>query len=323
MAQTTKVRKPRPQPKAKAKASPKVKPKAPAKPGQQGEVKLAIKPAAFRMEKVARKERFLKLLIYGGYGVGKTTLAASANEVPAMRGVFLANAESGDLSIDVDNQEDMFKVEVTSFKLLSKVHEYLKSHCRARDADDTDAMLAMQAQLMDVDEDEIDEPTIFRTAIVDTLTEIEAYCFNQLLGVTDITRIDEETETAEFKEYKQNNGMILRLVRKFRDLPMHVIFTCAEQYVQDENKKMKYSPDMTGKLSKKIQGFMDMVGYLQVGRNEQGGILRRLHVAPSTSGKFDAKHRYQSFKGSHFDNPTIGKILREVGLLSKDGTSLK
>jgi len=116
--------------------------------------------------------------------------------------------------------------------------------------------------------------------------------------------------------------MLLRVVRAFRDLPMNVIFTCAEKYNQDETKKYKYVPDMTGQLSKKIQGFMDMVGYYVQGKDGDK-IQRRLYVMPSGLGKYDAKHRYQDFKGEFFTDPTIGKILKEVGLLNKDGTALK
>ena len=117
--------------------------------------------------------------------------------------------------------------------------------------------------------------------------------------------------------------MMLRVVRAFRDLPMNVIFTCGEKYNQDETKKYRYVPDMTGQLAKKVQGFMDMVGYYVQGKGESGSIQRRLYVMPSGTGRYDAKHRYQAFKGDHFDDPTIGSIMMAAGLLNKDGTVLK
>jgi hypothetical protein len=163
---------------------------------------------------------------------------------------------------------------------------------------------------------------------VDSLSEAEQYCLNQLLGVTDTTKLDEDPNAAEFKEYKQNHTMILRLVRNFRTLPMNIIFTCAEHYVQNETKKMKYTPALTGKLSKQVQGFMDMVGYLVIGQKkaEEGKEpeqVRRLYVTPSPRGDFDAKHRYTSFKGDYFDNPSIEKILELTGLSSKEGVAVK
>jgi len=232
----------------------------------------------------------------------------------------MISAESGDLS--VAHMENLDVISVQDFRTLGQIHEYLRQHCKARDDSDEDRLKALQAAVTGMEPDEIEEPRRYRTVIIDSLSELEAYCFNQLLGITDSTRLDEETQSAEWSEYKKNHTMILRVVRAFRDLPMHVIFTAAEQFNQDETKKYKYSPDLTGKLSKKVQGFMDMVGYYVAGKAGEE-TLRRLYVSPSGTGKYDAKHRYQAFKADHFDNPTIAKILKETGLDSKGGTPLK
>ncbi len=280
----------------------------------------AVRPPAFRIETVHRKERFLKAMIYGNYGVGKTTLACSSLDVPVMNNVIMINAESGDLS--VEHMENLDSITVTNFKALGQIEEFLRQHCKARDEGNIDRLIVMEAVLKDVKPEEIKEPRQYRTVILDSLSELEAYCFNQLLGITDTTRLDEETQSAEWTEYKKNHTMILRVVRAFRDLPMNVIFTCGEKYTQDETKKFKYVPALTGQLAKKVQGFMDMVGYyVQAKKGDE--IERRLYVMPSASGRYDAKHRYQTFKGEFFTNPTIGKILEEVGLLAKMGTALK
>jgi len=281
----------------------------------------AIKAPQFRIETVQRRERFLKCLVYGTYGIGKTTLACTSLDIPSMRDVLIINAESGDLS--VDHMANLDAITVTDFRKLGQINEFLKQHCLARDDNDIEKLKAMEAHLRGVELSEIKKPRKYRTVVLDSLSELEAYCFNQLLGITPTTRLDEETQSAEWAEYKKNNTMILRVVRAFRDLPMNVIFTCGEKYNQDENKKYKYVPDMTGQLSKKVQGFMDMVGYYKMGKSAEGVTLRRLYVSPSGAGKYDAKHRYQAFKGEYFDNPTIGSILKEVGLLNPDGTALK
>ncbi len=284
------------------------------------EIKKAIRKPLFRIETVERRTRYLKTLIYGNYGVGKTTLACTALEVPSMCDVLIINAESGDLS--VEHMKNLDTITVDDFRTLGQINEFLKQHCRARDEGDIDRLKALESTLRGVEEEDIKVPRQYKTVVIDSLSELEAYCFNQLLGITDTTRLDEETQSAEWAEYKKNNTMMLRVVRAFRDLPMNVIFICGEKYSQDETKKFKYVPDMTGKLAKKIQGFMDMVGYYVMARTGDN-IQRRLYVMPSATGRYDAKHRYRTFKGEYFEDPTINSILKEVGLLNKDGTVLK
>lgn len=304
-----------------AAAKPGVTKKTPPRPGQQAAAKPAVRKADFRIETVSRRQRYLKLLIYGNYGVGKTTLACSALEVNSMNDVLLVNAEAGDLS--VDDFEGLDEVTVTTFRQFGRIHEFLKQHCKARDEGDIEKLKSMERLLKGLPEDfDIPEPRQYRTVIIDSLTEVEAMVFNQLLGITDSTRLDEEVQGAEWSEYKKNNGMILRIIRAFRDLPMHVVFTCAEQFTQDETKKQKYSPDMTGKLTKKVQAAMDMVGYYAMGK-EGDKQVRRLYVSPPASGRFDAKHRYSTFKGEFFQDPSLGSILTEVGLNDPEGTKLK
>ena len=291
-----------------------------ASPPSPSGVKPAVRAPAFRIEPVQKRERYLKLMIYGNYGVGKTTLACTSLEVESMRDVIMINAEAGDLA--VNNMEGLEAITITDFRTLGQIREFLMQHCRARDAGDEDTLRKLQGALLPENVEDPDRIRRYNTVIMDSLTEIEAYCFNQLLGVTDTTNISSEVQSAEWTEYKKNHSMMLRVARAFRDLPMHVIFTAAEQFNQDENKRYKFSPDLTGKLSKKIQGFMDMVGYLAIGKGANDKTVRRLYVTPSAGGKYDAKHRYQAFKGEYFDDPSVGRILKEVGLTNSSGATL-
>lgn len=272
----------------------------------------------FAIQAPHTRRRHLKLLVYGNFGTGKTTLAGTAANVPSMQDVLLINAESGDLAL-TPFEDRIDTVQVTEYKTMSKVRDFLVAHCKARDADDVEKLCAMESQLRGY---EVTEPRRYNTVIIDSLTEVEQYCMNQLLGITDTTKLDEEVQSAEWSEYKRNHSMIQRLVRAFRDLPMNVIFICAEQFTQDETKKFKYTPSLTGKLSKQVQGFMDMVGYLAIGTpKEDGTVPRRLYVLPT--GKYDAKHRYANFKGAFFEDPSMHSILDQVGLLNEGGAPIK
>ena len=271
----------------------------------------------FIIERVVGATRFLNLLVYGDFGVGKTRLAGSACGVEQMNDVLLINAESGELTLESDELpfENIDQVRITDFSGVARVFEFLRRHCQLRDEQDIEGLRTLEARLKGVALEEIETPKQYRTVIIDSLSEVEAYCMNQLLGISDASKIDDETATAEWGEYKRNHSMMQRLVRSYRDLPMHLIMTCHRQYDQDEQKKMLYTPAMTGKLRSQVQGFVDMVGYLVMGSPKEDGSPadRRLYVQPST--RYAAKCRFSKFKAPHMDNPTMQTILEAIGMI--------
>jgi hypothetical protein len=280
--------------------------------------------APFQITPVTQRDRFLKTLFYGRPGVGKTTLAGSAADVPDMQDVLFVDAESGDLTI-MDNPrikraDRIFHVRIENFRQVAFIQEFLLAHCKARDANDPQRLRSLQSKATGIPVDEIADEDLFRfrTVVVDSMTEVDQYCVHQILGTSqDIKQqLDAESiEVAGWPEFRKNNQMIQLLVRAYRDLKMHVILVCAQQYVQDEQKVMHFTPALTGRLSSQIQGFVDIVGYLTAGKLAEGQTeaARRLYVQPV--GKFDAKCRRASFRGSYIDDPTMGSILKAVGLL--------
>jgi hypothetical protein len=286
----------------------------------------AIKAPPFQIASVHTSTRWLKLFVYGNYGVGKTQLAGSSALVPQMRDVLMIDAEAGDMTIAMQDEKSYVEaaehidvIRVSTFKELARVQEFLKLHCKLRDENNTGKLKELEQRLRkSYDEDQ--EPRKYNTVIIDSLTEIETFSMYQLLGITDATKLDEETQSPEWAEYKKNNNQILRSVRAFRDLPMNVIMTSAAVYTQDEFKRFVYQPSLTGKLSKQVQGFMDIVGFLVVVPGEDGSNIRRMYVQPSA--KFDAKNRLSRFKGEFFDRPSVLSILQAVGLYDTSGSSL-
>ncbi len=266
---------------------------------------------------VAQGDKFLKMLIYGDYGVGKTWLAGTASDIDDMNDVILINAEAGELTLSEHGSSHKFGnidlISVRTFKQVATAFNFLRAHCKLRDEDDIEKLCIMESKLKGV---EITTPKKYRTVIIDSLTEVEAYCLNQLLGITDSISLDEEVQAAEWSEYKKNNSMVTRLVRSFRDLPMHVILTCARQYTQDESKKFLYSPQLTGKLAGSVRGFVDIVGFLVTGSAaDDGSIPRKLYIQPNP--RFAAKCRIGSCKQPYFDNPTISSIMEQIGYSKK------
>jgi len=283
----------------------------------------AVKTVPFTIDTSHERGKYLKLLAYAEYGVGKTFLMGTAADIPEMRDVIIVNCEAGDLTLhDPEHEFHLIdSVRVRDYATLGRVQEYLKLHCRLRDEGNIEKLKATESSLRKIPIEEIEVPRMYRTCILDSLSEAEAYCMYQLLGITDTTKIDEESAAPEWAEYRRNHMMVQRLIRSFRDLNMHVLFTCGRSYVQDESKRFLYSPALTGKLSNQAQGFVDMVGYMvsqPVSSTAEGEgasekkIARRMYVQPV--GRFAAKCRFSSFKGTYFDNPDMKMIMKAINL---------
>lgn len=262
------------------------------------------------------------MLVYAKHGVGKTTLIASAVDVPEMNDVLMIDAESGEMSLEsnprVKLADKIDRVRVSSFQQVAHVQEFLKAHCLHRDNNNIDGLKNLESRFTGVPVSEIETPRRYKTVLIDSVTEVNQFVMYQIMGQATDMKLTEangdaaDMEVARFEEFRKSNQMMQLLIRAYRDLPINVLMVCSEQYTQDEVKKFHYTPALTGKLSSQIQGFVDIVGYLKSGSIPEGGTEapRRLFVQPV--GNFDAKSRIAKLKQSYFDNPTMTTIMAAI-----------
>jgi hypothetical protein len=260
----------------------------------------------FTISNVATAQRYLKALIYGGYGTGKTTLAATAEDVPDMQSTIFIDAEGGTMSIGHRNDIDFMRI--SNLKQMGQIHKYLQRHCQLRDAGDVQGMAKLEAVFRG---SKPEKPKQYRTVVIDSLTEVHKYVMNQLMRVNIGEQdLDLEPEQAQWQEWGKGSEMLRNLVRSFRDLPMHVIFVCSEQNktenVNNQQRDVKM-PNLSGKLAGEVQGFMDLVGYLAVAYDDKGNVRRRLFIQPRP--EFQAKNRFSRSQVGFISDPTMATIL--------------
>jgi len=254
-------------------------------------------------------DEFLNALIYGDFGSGKSTLAATASEVPAMQDVLYIAAEAGEkVLVPYAKNGHLTVVRVGKYSTVARVYEWMVAHCKYRDAGDIEKLRQLEAMITGTVPD---KPKLFRTVVLDSLTEIQVYLMYQLLGITDGTPLDLPPDTAEFKEWGQSSEMIKRMIRFFRDLHLNVILVCSMEEKEDEKKRQLKRLLLPGKLATSVQGFLDVVGFLEklkveVSPQYPHGYAWRLHM--SSGQTFHAKHRFGPDAPPHLDMPTMADL---------------
>jgi hypothetical protein len=294
----------------------------------------AIRPVTappFELGMKPDQTRWFKLLVYSKPGGGKTTLLGTAADVPHMKDVLFIDAESGELAIEdnprISKEGQVHLIEnrirVSTVKQVGYIYEWLVQHVKDRDANNLERMKRTESALRGR---EVTEPVKIFTVMIDSLTDIEKYNMMALLGLKDDmmelpdpNKVD-DIDTATWDEFKKNNQIIQMLLRRFRDLPVHLLVACGETYSADEMKAMYFNPALTGKLASQVQGFFDIVGRITIEpKGATGEFERKLWVQPI--GRFSAKNRRAMFKGTHFVNPTMHDIMKGIGLLREDAAT--
>jgi hypothetical protein len=108
---------------------------------------------------------------------------------------------------------------------------------------------------------------------------------------------DRDPEVPSIREWGKNGEQVRRLVRAFRDLPVHTIFTALVSEDKDQKSgKMKAKPGLSGKLANEVSGYVDICSYMYTqivtAKDEEPKVCRRLltgsidtHVAKDRSDR--------------------------------------
>lgn len=145
----------------------------------------------------------------------------------------------------------------------------------------------------------------FRSVVIDSLTELQKRAIDQTAGLNQPTQ--------------QDWGAILRVmedtVRKFRDLLTHPTrpLECVVLIALTHHRDGKFRPFVKGALELTLPGFIDIVGYIYVEPDNEGGLERKMLIAPL--GEFDAKDRTNAVTvafGPVVVNPDLESMIQVI-----------
>lgn len=177
---------------------------------------------------------YIKGLLYGDPGVGKTTFLATASLIKAMSPMLLLDIEGGDLSLR--DFPDVEVVRVTSYEKMQPIYDELH---RGRHG--------------------------FKTVGIDNLTELRYFSMSSIM-IDAVAKNDKmDPDVPSQREWGKNSSQVRAVVRGFRDLPMHTFFTAHAKEAEDKRTNLtKVKPALPGQLSDEISGFVDLVLYYYI-----------------------------------------------------------
>lgn len=164
--------------------------------------------------------------------------------------------------------------------------------------------------LADIYED-LRKGVAYKTVVVDSLTEAQKMAMYSVMARTVQNDPTRDPDIPAQRDWGKSGEMVRRMVRAFRDLDCHVLFTCLENQVKDANDgSVTIVPSLPGKLAFEIAAFLDVVLYMYA-RSEnledgQKGIVRRVLSQPT--GKYIAKDR-SGHLPTTMDNPDMQSII--------------
>lgn len=209
---------------------------------------------------------YLKILSYGGPGSGKTHFACSMARRFKALGL---SAEAGLLTARnikdaAGNPIPIDFVDIESYEDLEGIYHSLKNKAKTADYDFS----------------------LVEAVFIDSITEIQDKCKQSILKQS-------KGDAMEMRDWGVLAQKIERMVRAFRDLPVHFITTALEENETDKvTGEVQVWPMLQGSVQRKLPAYFDIVLYHTAKEIEKDGVKRIGRWAlTSNTGKYQGKDR--------------------------------
>lgn len=152
----------------------------------------------------------------------------------------------------------------------------------------------------------------YKSLGVDSISETHIFALLEILRVNGPSRKD--GDLIEQGDYGKASVQMRRLLREFRDLPLHVIFTAQSKEIEESRVGKVKVPALSGQLAEEVPGMMDVVGYLARGEDDEGVEFREMLLQGYPKFRSKIRVPWEVEAPDSIEDPTVTKVLDVLGI---------
>lgn len=249
--------------------------------------------------------RYVKALFFAPGGHGKTHLLGTAQEDERTYPMLFLDFEGGEdtlVGLDID------VVAIRSWPDYDEVYDILVSGKHWKLPGST-----------------LREGEKYKSIGLDSISETHIWALLSVLARNAHRREDSETrdpDALEQRDYGIASTQMRRLMRDFRDLPMHVFYTSGSKEVRERKIGMVKVPALAGQMADEAVHIPSVVGYLAIAPNEDTGEDDRILVLKGQGFRTKVRTPWGVRVPPEIEDPSIGKLLDvlRVGTVIEEDT---
>ena len=263
--------------------------------------------------------RYIKAIIYGAPGSGKTHLFGTANDHKLTGKILIADVDGGSLTLEGKNVDF---TDIHEYTDIQNLYEFLVKYTTWRDvyltAEDEDMKKKAKGQIAflfnvsgQAEYDAFEVPIIFSVAI-DTVTELQKKNMKTIMERVVEEHPERDPDVPSVREWGISGNQMRDIIKHFKSLNMHVFYSLHSRIDKDDNLgTVMQLPSLPGKLGPEVPGYVDIVGNLVAWVDKETKEFRNALYTQPYGQHITLKDRTGAI-GAGMEMPTIPKIFDAI-----------